>query len=97
MMTPTSTPWLYPDVPAILDGLQEAGVKLAVSAGCCAGRAVMQRCQRSAHVPAHALARQVASRTPTPHVANAFLDRLQLRQRFQSIQLIPASGVPCRV
>lgn len=38
---------------SILDGLRQAGVKLAL-----------------------------ASRTPTPHVASAFLDKLGLRQRF---------------
>jgi phosphoglycolate phosphatase-like HAD superfamily hydrolase len=52
-MSPSHVPWLYPDVPAILDGLQEKGVKLAV-----------------------------ASRTPTPHIANAFIDKLDLRHRF---------------
>lgn len=52
-MSPSHVPQLYPDVPAILDGLQEKGVKLAV-----------------------------ASRTPTPHIANVFIDKLDLRHRF---------------
>lgn len=63
MFTPSDTPWLYPDVLPVLDGLRQAGMKLAL-----------------------------ASRTPTPHVANAFLDKLGLRQRFHSIQLIPAAN-----
>lgn len=53
MYTPSHTPPLYPHVPAILDGLRQAGILLAV-----------------------------ASRTPTPHVANAFLDKSALRERF---------------
>ncbi|KAI7839930.1 hypothetical protein COHA_006324 [Chlorella ohadii] len=60
--SPSYTPPLYPDVVTIMDGLRQAGVKLAL-----------------------------ASRTPTPHVASAFLDKLGLRQRFHSIQLIPAA------
>lgn len=60
--SPSHSPWLYPDVPAILDGLEQAGVEMAL-----------------------------ASRTPTPHVANAFIDKLNLRSRFRSIQLIPAA------
>lgn len=30
MMSPSHQPWLYPHVPAILDGLEEKGVQLAV-------------------------------------------------------------------
>ncbi|KAL4427826.1 hypothetical protein ABPG75_001915 [Micractinium tetrahymenae] len=62
MFSRGDTPWLYPDVPAILRGLGAASIDLAV-----------------------------ASRTPTPHVADAFLDKLQLRSHFCSIQLIPAA------
>ncbi|KAI3430643.1 hypothetical protein D9Q98_005236 [Chlorella vulgaris] len=62
MYTAADSPSLYPDVPAILDGLGARGVLLAL-----------------------------ASRTPTPHVANAFIDKLDLRHRFCSVQLIPAA------
>lgn len=62
MYTAADSPSLYPDVPAILDGLRARGVLLAL-----------------------------ASRTPTPHVANAFIDKLELRHRFCSVQLIPAA------
>ncbi len=53
MFSSGDTPWLYPDVPAILQGLGAAGIDLAV-----------------------------ASRTPTPHVADAFIDKLQIRSHF---------------
>ncbi|KAL4442043.1 hypothetical protein ABPG77_011304 [Micractinium sp. CCAP 211/92] len=62
MFSSGDTPWLYPDVPAILQGLGAAGIGLAV-----------------------------ASRTPTPHVADVFIDKLQIRSHFCSIQLIPAA------
>lgn len=62
MFSRGDTPWLYPDVPAILQGLGAAGIDLAV-----------------------------ASRTPTPDVADAFIDKLQMRSHFCSIQLIPAA------
>lgn len=62
MFTAAQTPWLYPHVPAILEGLQARRIPLAV-----------------------------ASRTPTPHVANAFINKLDIRHRFCSIQLIPAA------
>lgn len=53
MFTAAQTPWLYPHVPAILEGLQARRIPLAV-----------------------------ASRTPTPHVANAFINKLDIRHRF---------------
>eukprot|EP00210_Caulerpa_lentillifera_P004260 g4063.t1 len=34
----------------------------------------------------------VASRTPTPQVADVFLDKLDLKRRLDNIQLIPASS-----
>lgn len=33
MMSPSHEPWLYPHVPAILDGLKDKGVQLAVRWG----------------------------------------------------------------
>eukprot|EP00884_Botryococcus_braunii_P001749 jgi/Botrbrau1/11575/Bobra.60_1s0025.1 len=49
-------------------------------------RAILQAC-RDSKVPLG-----VASRTPTPHVARAFLKKLGLEGMFETIQLIPASS-----
>lgn len=53
MFSRGDTPWLYPDVLAVLQGLGASGIDLAV-----------------------------ASRTPTPDVADAFIDKLQMRSHF---------------
>ena len=96
MYSVSHNPTLYPHVPAILDGLVRAGVQVGVSSGvgaaqraqqstspCKPGCIIENLTPEPVTVPFSLPAQlAVASRTPTPHVANAFLDKLALRSRF---------------